>query len=267
MTDIAVLLPCYNPPSKELESTLQSLRLQSVPFRLYLVDDGSKSKTDYDAFLDGIDARVIMLPKNLGITGAMNAGLVEILKGSYRYIVRIDCGDTCAPDRFARQLAFMKANSSVGIVGSAVEFILVDAEGELQGRKTMPYPESHEGCIRRLYLNSSIIHPAMMIRREVFEKLEGYSEEYPAAEDYDLLWRTAANGFRLANLPQVLITKEETPGSISQLRRRRQIFNRLRIQWHNLQPLQPRAWLGLAKSVATWLAPASLVHAVKFLKG
>jgi GT2 family glycosyltransferase len=267
MIDIAVLLPCYNPPSKELADTLASLHKQSVPFRLYLVDDGSKKHTEYETAVMGLDVKILRLPKNLGITGAMNAGLAEILKGDYRYIARIDCGDMCAPSRFAKQIAFMDTHSDVGIVGSAVEFRLFDADGKLFGSKVNRYPETHDGCVKRLYLNSSIIHPAMMIRRSVFEKLKGYSEDYPAAEDYDLLWRAKTHGFKLANLPETLIIKEETPGSISQMRRRRQIYNRMRIQWHNLNPDVMRSWLGIAKSLATWIAPARVIHTVKFLTG
>jgi GT2 family glycosyltransferase len=267
MIDIAVLLPCYNPPPQELADTLASLRKQSVPFRLYLVDDGSKTQTDYETAVAGIDAKILRLPNNLGITGAMNAGLAEILKGDYRYIARIDCGDMCAPNRFAKQIAYMDTHNDVGILGSAVEFHLFDANGKLVGSKINSYPESHDGCVRKLYLNSSIIHPAMMIRRNVFEKLKGYSEDYPAAEDYDLLWRAKINGFKLANLPETLIIKEETPGSISQMRRRRQIYNRMRIQWHNLSPRAVHSWLGLAKSLVTWIAPARVIHTLKFLVG
>jgi glycosyltransferase involved in cell wall biosynthesis len=43
--NIAVLLPSYN-PGPEIVGTLDSLRAQSIPFRLFLVDDGSAVQTD-----------------------------------------------------------------------------------------------------------------------------------------------------------------------------------------------------------------------------
>lgn len=265
MTDIAVLLPCYNPPLAELEGTLVSLRAQTVSFKLFLVDDGSKRPLHYETLTAEMNVLVLRLPKNLGITGAMNAGLTEILRGNFRYIARIDCGDFCAPDRFAQQLAWMDKNPAVGILGSAVEFRLIDRDGKRVGARTNQFPLTHDDCVKRLYLNTAIIHPAMLIRRSVFEALTGYSEAYPAAEDYELQWRAVANGFKLANLPDTLLIKEETPGSISQLRRRKQIYNRMRIQWHYRKPSSLRSWAGLAKSLATWIAPASLVNGLKYV--
>jgi GT2 family glycosyltransferase len=263
---IAVLLPTYN-PGPELAATLDSLRKQSVPFRLFLVDDGSKRPGDYEALTQGMDVRILRLTQNLGITGAMNAGLDAIMAEKFDYVARIDTGDFCKPERFARQLTYMDANPNIGIVGSAVEFRLFDGSGKLVGEKTMTFPLSNEACIQRLPLNSPIIHPAMLIRRQVFETLKAYSENYPAAEDFDLLWRAHRAGFQLINLPETLLTKEETPGSISQQRRRKQIMSRLRIQWGNRNLLKPRCWLGLVKSIVTWAMPAWAVHALKFMAG
>jgi GT2 family glycosyltransferase len=263
---IAVLLPSYN-PGPELQGTLDSLRAQSVHFRLFLVDDGSQKPSDYEKLTDGMNAKIIRLPKNLGITGAMNAGLAEIMKGPFEYIARIDTGDFCTPDRFAKQLACMDRHPEVGIVGSAVEFRIFDDKNQLTGSKVMTFPLTPDGCNERLFFNSSIIHPAMMIRRAVFEKLEAYSDDYPAAEDFDLLWRAHKAGFTLINLPERLLIKEETPGSISQKRRRRQVFSRLRIQWRNLNPLNPKSWFGIARSVITWVMPGWLVHSLKFASG
>jgi GT2 family glycosyltransferase len=263
---IAVLLPSYN-PGPELKGTIDSLRIQDVPFRLILVDDGSKRPVDYAALTSGMDVDIIMLPKNLGISGAMNAGLDEILKGTFDYVARIDAGDFCAPGRFAKQLDFMDTHSDIGIVGSAVEFRLFDAAGKLFGSKVMSFPLTTAGCATRLALNSSIIHPAMMIRRSVFETLKGYSEDYPAAEDFDLLWRAHRAGFGLINLPETLLIKEEAPGSISQERRRKQIFSRLRIQWHNRSFSNPVFWAGIIKSIVTWAMPAWVVHSIKYMTG
>jgi GT2 family glycosyltransferase len=263
---IAVLLPSYN-PGPELKGTLDSLRMQSVPFRLFLVDDGSSRPGDYEMLTVGMDVVILRLPQNLGITGAMNAGLDQIMRGSFAYIARIDIGDFCLPERFAQQLTYMEDHPDIGVVGSAVEFRLFDAQNQLVGSKVMTFPLTVEGCARRLMLNSPIIHPAMLIRRSVFETLKGYSEAYPAAEDFDLLWRAHEAGFNLINMPETLLIKEETPGSISQRRRRRQIMSRLRVQWHNRDVLNPRCWLGLLKSLVTWAMPAWAVHGLKFMTG
>jgi len=259
---IAVLLPCYN-PGIELKGTLDSLRAQDAHFRLFLIDDGSKSHTDYETLTEGMDAQIIRLPKNLGTSGAMNAWNAEMLKGDIPYNARIDSGDFCKPDRFAKQVARLEKHGDVAILGSAVELHLFNDSNELLTKLLLHFPLTPEACRRRLPFNCPASHPAMMIRRSVFERLEGYSEEYPAAEDFDLMWRANAAGFSIANLDDVLLIKEETPGSISQKRRRRQIYSRMRIQWANRDVLSPRCWIGLAKSFVTFVTPATIARAVK----
>ena len=56
--EIAVLMPIYN-PADGLKECLDRLRAQTVAFRLFLVDDGSKSKVDYRAFTIGMDCQII----------------------------------------------------------------------------------------------------------------------------------------------------------------------------------------------------------------
>jgi GT2 family glycosyltransferase len=260
--DIAVLMPVYN-PTDELKVTLDSLRTQSVPFRLFLVDDGSKFETDYETLTQGMDVRIIRLPKNLGITGAMNAGLEEILKDGYPYIARIDCGDVCAAERFAKQRAYLDVNPEIAVLGSAIEFRQINESNELISKRIVVFPKTPEECRNRLFLNLPVSHPALLMRRAVFERLGGYSEAFPAAEDFDLMWRASSAGFNIANLSDILVIKEETPDSISQKRRRRQIFSRLRIQWANRNLASPLSLIGLARTTVILLAPTPVINALK----
>jgi GT2 family glycosyltransferase len=262
---IAVLLPAYN-AGPDLAVTLDSLRQQGVPSRLYLVDDGSPRKPDYAPLIAGMDCKLIELPKNLGITGAMNAGLAELMKGRFDYIARIDAGDAAMPERFAKQVAYLDAHPEIAILGASINFHQFDSHGTLIGNRTIHFPEEPEACRTRLYSNSSASHPAMMIRREVFEKLKGYSEDYPAAEDYDLLWRAVKAGFKISNLPDVLLVKEENPGSISQRRRRRQVLSRLQIQMANFNAGAWQSWRGIAKGLAVLAMPSWLVVLLKNLR-
>lgn len=259
---IAVLLPVYN-PGDDFKLSLDSLRSQTVPFKLYLVDDGSKFITDYEGLTEGMDVQIIRLPQNLGITGAMNAGITEILKSSHPYVARLDSGDMCKPERFAKQMAYLDSHPDIFILGSAVEFRLRDKEGVLLDSHIINFPSTPEGSRKKLFFNIACTHPAMMFRREVFEHLKGYSEIYPAAEDFELMWRASRRGLHIANLPEVLLIKEEFPGSISQKRRRKQILSRLRIQWANRNLLSARSWAGLVKSSVQFATPASFTLAVK----
>jgi glycosyltransferase involved in cell wall biosynthesis len=264
--DIAVLLPVFN-ADDDLILTLDSLRKQSAPFRLFLVDDGSSKKTDYEKHCQNIDCSIIRLPKNRGISGAMNEGLKLILAGEFKYIARIDAGDVCAPTRFAQQLAFLESHQTTDILGTAVQFQQQDNEGHIVAERIVDYPLTDEACVVRLHSNMPVSHPAIMIRRKVFETLREYSENYPAAEDYDLMWRATNAGFKLANLAEPLLIKIENPNSISQKYRRKQVFSRLRIQWRNHSLFNLRSYFGMLRSVVVLVAPRPLVSLVKSILG
>lgn len=262
---IAVLLPAYN-AGPDLGVTLESLRSQTVPSTLFLVDDGSSRKPDYASLIKDMDCRLIELPKNLGITGAMNAGLTEIMKDkSFDLIARIDAGDIAVPERFAKQVAYLDAHPEIAILGSAVDFRQHDANGNLIASRTLRFPVTPEAAKQRLAINAPASHPAIMLRRKVIEALAAYCDDYPAAEDYELMWRAWRSGFVISNLPDVLIIKEENPGSISQKRRQRQIYSRMRIQWANLDPVSPAAWMGLLRSAVMLATPGKVVNVLKGL--
>ena len=68
-----------------------------------------------------------------------------------------------------------------------------------------------------------------MMRTDALVRLGFYSADYPAAEDYELLRRISTK-FDLANLPEYLVDFRISRNGISVQRRKRQLFDRLRIQ-------------------------------------
>lgn len=260
--DIAVLLPVYN-PGAELVQTLDSLRTQTVPFKLFVVDDGSSQKPQYDKLLHGLDYDLTLSPRNLGVNEARNPGLVKILTGHFQLIALLDCGDIAMPQRLERQSRHMRANTQIDILGSAVELQTSDDGTGVISHRTLVFPPDPQSARERLWSNMPVSHPAVMMRREVLATLGPYSKTYPAAEDYDLMWRAARAGFKIANLPDVLLIKQETLASVSIKRRRAQIQSRLRIQWENRDFTSVGSLKGLARSLAISVAPEWLT---KFLK-
>ena len=123
----AVLIPHYNNPEGLLKSLSSIGKDEAVD--VWVVDDGSQRKPDETAAKKAFDGRIRFgyLPRNQGIQFALNAGLVEI-EQHYEYVARLDCGDTCAPNRFRLQMEFLDNNPKIMLLGSAVTF--VDTEGD-----------------------------------------------------------------------------------------------------------------------------------------
>lgn len=198
---ISVVMPVYN-AERYLRIAVDSILAQTVSdFELIAVDDGSKDKSK--AILDAYAAkdprvRVISRP-NTGIVGALNDGLAAA-RGEF--IARMDGDDWVTPDRFAKQLALLRAHPEYVCVGS--QFNYMDSKGALikwSPRETDPKKVEQtllEGD------GGALIHPVIMGRRSAFEAAGGYRAEAQWVEDFDLYLRLARIG-QLSNVPEVLL--------------------------------------------------------------
>ena len=256
--EIAVLMPVFN-PGPELVVTLKSIRDQSVPCRLYLVDDGSRPKPDYVSLLDGMDHKLIVLPENQGISRALNAGLATILAGNYSFVARMDNGDINVPERFATQKAYLENRPDLAFVGSHVRF-----EYEVTGLKIdVKNPEDPDRCAEALRYNAPFTHPAIMFRMDFLRDFKAYSEDYPAAEDYAMEFWAHDRGYRFGNVPQLLYRTVEMRESISGGSRRKQLKSRLRLQVAHADWLNVHTYLGIGRTLCLMCAPISLLRKAK----
>jgi glycosyltransferase involved in cell wall biosynthesis len=206
---VDVIIPIYNAAST-LEEAVDSIQRQTYSaIRIVLVDDGSTDETP--ALLAKIaagDSRVIVLRQE-------NAGIVDALNRSWRagdapLIARHDADDIAAPDRLAKQVAFLERNPEVIAVSGA--FRHINSTGEITGKILLPpLGEADPKWVpaREPYL----IHPFLMLRRAAIEEIGGYRYAYHA-EDSDLYWRLQERG-KLFNLDDVLGDYRFSPNSVS----------------------------------------------------
>jgi GT2 family glycosyltransferase len=257
---IAVLLPVYE-PGPELVATLDSIKRQTVPFRLYVIDDGSRNKPDYPSLLDGLDYRLIESPRNLGVNEARNPALQAILEAGHELIALIDCGDVMRPERLQVQRDFLAAHPEIAILGSQAELAVVQNDTCIVSR----HPHEHDDIVTGLWIGLPLTHPALMLRARVYRHIGLYSPRFEAAEDYDFCRRAALAGYRFHNLPDVLLRKVETASSISWRKRRRQLRSRLRIQWAYRRLGNRQCLKGLAKTSIIRLLPDGVALSLKRL--
>jgi glycosyltransferase involved in cell wall biosynthesis len=255
---VAVLLPCYN-PGPELQETLDSLSMQSVPFKLFVVDDGSQRRPDYASLLKPFEHHLIQLPKNIGVNEVRNPAIRQILKEGFKFIALIDCGDIATPNRLERQLHELDKQPDIDILGSAIHQVFA-----VSGREfILPFPHSPSDVESTSWAKLPISHPTLMLRSDVFRKIGMYSAKYEAAEDYELIRRAIASGIKVANLPDVLLKKIETRESISHKKRKVQLSSRLAIQWHYRSLLNPRCVAGMLRTYVIRMMRQEWIDAVK----
>ena len=198
---ISILMPVFN-AARYLEKAVRSMLLQSFPnFELIAVDDGSTDGSlGILQQLAQEDPRIRILSRpNTGIVGALNDGLA-VARGEY--IARMDADDISHPARLATQLRYLDKHPEV--VGVGCDVCMIDPAGRpLKEFKVTTDPQKLRQKIIGIE-DIGIIHPALMVRRDVMKRVGGYRPEYNFVEDFDLYFRLLDEG-ELANVPGVLL--------------------------------------------------------------
>ncbi|HEY1114831.1 MAG TPA: glycosyltransferase [Chitinophagaceae bacterium] len=220
-----VLIPVYNNPEGLLR-TIFSIHYTKENYLVVVVDDGSRDPvTEEQLQATGVPFQLLRLPQNGGITGALNTGLRWIQQHTTaRYVARLDCSDTCHPERFLRQVAFLDRHPEVGLLGTWCTFESEDGSHSYLYKT----PVEHEAIIKEMHGRNVFIHPTVMFRTGLLERVGLYPYEYPHAEDYALFWSMVRAG-RSAILGEDLVTCALTEGGISMSNRKAQLKSRLRV--------------------------------------
>ncbi|MDX6807093.1 glycosyltransferase [Terrihabitans rhizophilus] len=252
-SDIAVLMPAYNPDPVLLQEVLRSLLSQSEACDVVIVDDHSRVPIS-SIVAEDPRIRVLRLERNLGVTGARNEGLRYILAEGYPFIACNDADDVCLPERFRLQLDRFERDPALDILGGMSP--THDASGAfLFTRGTTGGP----AVIRkRVRYNLPFAHSTFFFRSSVVTRFGDYSEDFPAGEDYEFLYRIVARGGRVDCLPEPLSTYLLNPAGITFNNWQRQIRTRLKTQLRYFDPLAPGCYLGVARTLITLMVPLSI---------
>ena len=215
---ISVLTPVYN-AERYLAEALQSILNQSFgDFEFIIVDDGSKDRSleIIQEFAKQDDRIQFISRPNTGIVGALNDGLKQV-RGEY--IARMDADDVAMPNRFERQLAFMREHQDV--VGTGCRCLVIDEDDDpvnIWGQTT-----DHDEIERNLFkgIVSVLHHSSAMFRHDTIRTLGGYRTDIGVSEDLDLYLRLSEQG-RLTNVTEMLMIIRRHPASISASRTAKQ---------------------------------------------
>lgn len=229
--DFYLLIPFYNNLPGLIQS-LKSIVYDPLAYALLIVDDGSKEplrSEDLTVFLPrSLSLTVLRLRENQGITKALNTGLAWLnANGNSRYIARLDCGDLCTPDRFTRQVAYLNEHSKAGLVGSWCIFKNFTT-GDSYRYVT---PTEYKKILKEMYFRNVFIHPTVMWRNSIMDKVGVYPENFPHAEDYGFFYEIISKE-EAAVLPADLVICEINPKGISLHYRKEQLKSRMKVVKH-----------------------------------
>ena len=213
---VSVLMPVYN-TERYLAPAVESVLDQDfADFEFLIVDDGS---TDGSLAIlrkfEATDPRIRLVSRpNTGYLVALNQ-MIDLARGEF--LARMDSDDLCLPERFGRQVDFLRAHPEVVAVGSRIR--LIDPDG--CPLMDMCTTGDHDRIdLAHLRVEGGFInHPAAMIRANAMREVGGYRADFYPGEDVDLWLRLAEIG-RLTNLPEVLLEYRQHLASIGYARQR-----------------------------------------------
>jgi GT2 family glycosyltransferase len=206
---VTVVIPVYN----EIGVTVRCLQsiaetwFDSLKVQIVVVDDGSTDRTpEVIPRLAGVD--YIRNGTNLGFVRACNRG-AAIARG--KYVCFLNNDTTVRPAWLDYLVTTAEADESVGAVGAkliypngklqeAGNIIWRDATGWNYGRNGNP-SDARFNYEREVDYCSGA---ALLVRRDLFEEIGGFSEEYVPAyyEDADLCFAVRDRGYRVVYQPR-----------------------------------------------------------------
>ncbi|MBW1709221.1 MAG: glycosyltransferase [Deltaproteobacteria bacterium] len=233
----SVIIPAFNRAGLLPRAVDSVLDQTFEDFELIVVDDGSTDQT-LEVLAAYQDRLVLLTQPHKGVSAARNHGLSASRGGLVAFL---DSDDYWLPEKLAVQVDFFRRNP----------LALICQTEEIwcrRGRRVTPGKRHAKpsGDIFERSLELCLVSPsAVMIKRELFDRVGVFDETMPACEDYDL-WLRIASRYPVYMIDQPLVVK--TGGHEDQLSQITPALDKYRIQAllkllksGTLKPAQERA--------------------------
>ncbi len=207
MTRVSIISAAYNSVSHIKPFIENVQKTDGVDYDLTIIDDGSTDDTKklLKTLRLPVNVRCISLPQNKGATYARNFAANQS-KGVF--IVYFDIDARIQPDTIKRLIEPLANDNTIGMT----QAVLLKPDGNIESTGHhlswlgLPYNvATHYTSSQPVEIFGTRVAWAMS--RELFEKIEGYDEQFVIyAEDTDISWRVWRTGRRILLLPDVYVT-------------------------------------------------------------
>ena len=266
---ISVLMSVY----KSEKGPLLQRALQSVwddqtrkPDQIVLVVDGP-IPAELELIVDSLQMKVnasgtatmtvVKLPVNGGLTKALNVGLKHVTSD---LVARMDSDDIAAPNRFELQERFLEEHPEIDIVGGSMQ----EFDDEHECLNVRHYPQTHEEACKYIVKACPLAHPAVMMRKRMFDEGLKYDERYRMSQDIKLWYDAILAGYKIANLPDVCLYFRQQ-GDVFRRRSRVKAWNEFKIYMNGIYRMHGLFSLAYRYPIARYIfrnLPPSMVKKI-----
>ena len=195
---ISVIITTYNRAAMVTEAVESVLAQEMTGFEIIVVDDGSTDETEERLSIFGSRLKYHQ-QENAGVSAGRNRGLEF---STAPLVAFLDSDDLWLPAKMQVQHNYMMEHPEVHLCQT-------EEIWWRNGQRVNPknHHRKPSGDIFRRSLDLCLVSPsAVMMRRELFEKVGYFDEDLPAAEDYDL-WLRVSVAYAVPLLPDPLVIK------------------------------------------------------------
>ena len=189
---VGVVIPAYNPKPEHLARAVRSVRNQTLSdWACVVVDDGSVPPASIDSAVSGRNIAVVR-QENQGVAAARNRGVATV---PGEYLAFLDQDDEWFPEKLAHQVSFMGKHD---LVMCDTDFNIIEDGGII----ATGY-EYHGGDFCRLLSTARMGQSTLIVRRDAFESVGGFDEQFWVTTDWEFQVRVASAGLMFDRLPEV----------------------------------------------------------------
>lgn len=207
---ISVIMGVFN-CSKTLPEAIDSIIAQTyTDWELIMCDDCSTDDTYKVAeeYKNKYPDKIILIRNE--VNSRLAFSLNHCLKyATGKYVARMDGDDISLPDRFEKQIAYLKEHPDIDLVGTAMQRF--DEKGKHDVVYGVKNPDRYT-----LRKHIPFCHATIMTYKSVYDKLGGYTvaERTKRAQDYDLWFRFFDHNFNGGNLSEALYLVREDKNAV-----------------------------------------------------
>ena len=202
---VSIIMGAYNCEAT-IEKCVESILQQTYKNWQFIICDDFSSDNTFDILkkYEDKDSRIIILHNecNKRLAASLN-NCLKVAKG--KYIARMDADDESLPQRLEHQIEFLETHPEYDVVGC--NRIVFDNNGNRGIRKSEEFP------VKELLIKDTpFAHPTLVMRKRVFDILNGYTSDKSTmrAEDLDLWFRFYERGFKGYNMQETLYKYRES---------------------------------------------------------
>lgn len=202
---VSIIIPCYNGGNLIADAIESALRQTYAHREVIVVDDGSTDNS-LDVIRSFGDRLRWETGPNRGGSAARNRGL-KLARG--KLIQFLDADDMLNPRKLELQVPRVVETGA----DTYCDWRDVLPSGETL--RTVSFPQPGHQDVVEFILDAHLITGSCVHRRKWLDKIGGFREDLPCAQERDMHLRLACAGTSFRRVPEVLMTRRLLPGSVS----------------------------------------------------